>query len=218
MDSYRMYFRFYPDGRVVNASIAGTVTDPAWLVWGNDHVSSGRYQVADGGEIRFALTSSTGVVEYEGLTAPDVTSIRLNIHSQINGYRDTVEIRAQGPVRPSGGRIDATASTIGDAGELLVFAELLGRILRDFGDAWGNAARLRALLNDLAPPNHGLQVVVLVAACEEGIAREISLMARAEAKAMREHLAARLRTRRAMELEWGRWAVETWVVALHPQA
>ena len=74
------YLRFYPDGRVVSVTSTGRP----------EQIISRGVAIVRGGNISFSVFSRRGSVEYAGKLRKD-GRLRLDIHSNINGYRHTRE-------------------------------------------------------------------------------------------------------------------------------
>jgi hypothetical protein len=85
--TYRYFMRFYPDGRIAEASVAGgrSAQVARWLNRHRTDLSHGRC-VIDGGQISFSLTSPAGVVDYWGHLSEDCRELHVESYSHINGH------------------------------------------------------------------------------------------------------------------------------------
>ena len=85
VEGYSSYFRFFPDGRVVDVSSTGTpVQVIRWL--DHDYKNNGIYTIKNR-KIKFTTTSPMGSVDYNGkILKEDV--LKLNLRSHINGHTE----------------------------------------------------------------------------------------------------------------------------------
>lgn len=87
------FLKFYDDGTAIGVSCSKGVSPGDITKWFNrSHhaVSTGEFHISNG-VISFALRSSAGVVDYEGVMGDTILS--LDIFSHINNYRGTSDFR-----------------------------------------------------------------------------------------------------------------------------
>ena len=84
MNNLTMYLRFFEDGRVISANVPGKYSQiNRWF--NTTYRENIGFYTMENGTISFTTNANEGSVEYSGRIGR--TSIRLDIHSNINGHK-----------------------------------------------------------------------------------------------------------------------------------